>query len=86
LVLAGLGTRLASINLALVMVVAITQVHADAFFASAGFEYAMTLLGLSLALVVSGGGSLSVDALLQKRYSGAAQTQTRPEIEVVEAA
>jgi putative oxidoreductase len=86
LVLAGLATRLAAFNLAVVMLVAITQVHLDAFFAPAGFEYPLTLLGASLALVISGGGSLSVDALLQKRYSDAAQPRTRPEIGAVEVA
>lgn len=84
LVLLGLGTRLAALNLAVVMLVAITQVHLGAFFLPEGMEYPLTLLGVSLALVVSGGGSLSLDALLQQRRTAVAETASR--ISVVEAA
>jgi putative oxidoreductase len=84
LVLVGLGTRLAAFNLAVVMLVAVTQVHHRALFVPAGMEYALTLLGTSLALVVSGGGSLSLDALLQQRRAAAAQKSAK--IAVAEAA
>ncbi len=61
LLIFGLLTRPAAFFLACTMLVAITGVHWPHFFAPAGFEYALVLLAGSLALLISGGGALSVD-------------------------
>ena len=56
-----------------VMVTAIAGVHwpNGLFSANRGYEYPMTLLGIVLALLISGGGQLSVDkALSAGRASG----------------
>jgi putative oxidoreductase len=70
LLVLGLGTRLIAIGLAVDMLVAIVQVRiglAKAPFASTpqapGWEYEFVLLGASLALVFTGAGRLSIDAL-----------------------
>jgi len=69
-VIIGLLTRLASLSLATVMVVAIAKVHwANGFFlnssclpgAGHGMEFNLALLAMALALVLSGGGNLSAD-------------------------
>lgn len=61
LVLLGLLTRVGAFFIACVMVTAIAGVHWPHFFAPQGFEYAMTLLAVCLALLIAGGGQLSVD-------------------------
>jgi putative oxidoreductase len=61
LVLLGLLTRVGAFLIACVMVVAILGVHWGAFFNPAGMEYPLALLAISLALMVSGGGLLSLD-------------------------
>jgi len=69
-VIVGLLTRLASLNLAIVMIVAIIKVHwGNGFFLNMtcqpgtghGFEFNLALLAMSMALVLSGGGRLSID-------------------------
>lgn len=62
LVLLGLATRFASLTTAIVMSVAVWAVHAGGFFIPNGFEFPLSLLLASLALLISGGGALSVDA------------------------
>ncbi len=66
LLLFGLLTRASSLVLAITMFVAIFSVHfANGFFMSAnGYEFAFTLLGASAALMLSGAGKYSLDALL----------------------
>ena len=64
LVLLGLFTRLGAFLLACTMLTAIVGVHWGAFFMPAGFEYALALLGMSIALLIEGGGRASVDARL----------------------
>ena len=72
-VLIGLLTRLASVGLAVVMVVAMFEAHlAHGFFINwemtpgkgHGVEFNIALLAMSLALLVSGPGKWSVDRLL----------------------
>ena len=64
-ILIGLGllTRVAAFFIACTMLTAVIGVHlAGGFFASnKGFEYPLALLAMSLALLISGGGMLSVD-------------------------
>src|SRR5882762_104641 len=54
LVLLGLFTRVGAFLIACVMVVAVIAVHWPMFFMPAGMEYAMSLLAMSLALLLSG--------------------------------
>jgi uncharacterized membrane protein YphA (DoxX/SURF4 family) len=43
------------------MVTAVVGKHWGHFFAPAGMEYPLTLLAICLALLIAGGGQLSVD-------------------------
>ena len=67
-ILVGLGflTRIAAFLIACVMVTAIAGIHwPSGFFAgNRGFEYPMTLLAIAIALLIAGGGQLSVDRTL----------------------
>jgi putative oxidoreductase len=65
LVLLGLLTRVGAFFLAVTMLVAMLGVHWGAFFMPRGIEYTVALLGMSLALLVAGGGRFSVDERLQ---------------------
>ncbi|MFT6270590.1 MAG: putative oxidoreductase [Alphaproteobacteria bacterium] len=62
----GLLTRASAFVLAITMIVAIFSVHfANGFFMSAnGYEFAFALLGASAALMFSGAGKYSLDALI----------------------
>lgn len=64
LVLLGLFTRLGAILISVTMVVAILGVHWPAFFSPAGMELPLAMLGMSLALLIMGGGQASVDRLI----------------------
>ena len=74
LVLAGLLTRLGALLLLSVMLVAMFGVHwAGGFFITnapmPGVEYTLALAAMALALLISGGGRLSLDeALMDARY------------------
>lgn len=63
LLLLGLLTRVGAFLIACVMLSAIIGVHWHAgFFAnSGGYEYPLSLLAMSFALLISGGGMLSID-------------------------
>jgi uncharacterized membrane protein YphA (DoxX/SURF4 family) len=53
------------------MLVAIFGVHWGAFFAqSRGFEYPLALLGMALALLIAGGGRVSLDENLSRSSRG----------------
>jgi putative oxidoreductase len=62
LLILGLFTRLAALNVAVIMTVGIFTAHASAFFLPSGMEYALTLLAASLVLLETGGGALSADS------------------------
>lgn len=66
--LLGLLTRPAALGIACVMAVAIAAVHGKNGFSlqKGGFEYCFALLMMCAALLVSGGGMLSLDALLSR--------------------
>lgn len=71
----GLLTRFAAASLAVIMLGAITMVHwPHGFFmnwfgqqAGEGFEYHLLVLGICLALVVSGAGRWSADGVIAER-------------------
>ncbi len=63
LLVLGLLTRLASLNTAVIMGVAIWTSHRGQFFLDKnGMEYALTLLAASIVLLETGGGALSIDS------------------------
>ncbi|MFO1368424.1 MAG: DoxX family protein [Marinagarivorans sp.] len=64
--LLGLLTRPAAAVLAFTMLVAALSVHLPngLFMANNGYEFALALLAASVSLLVSGGGSLSLDRRL----------------------
>src|SRR5215207_5447204 len=66
----GLLTRLAALGLASTMVVAILTVHLKAgFFNPGGVEFPLSLLGMAAALITTGAGAFSLDALIGKRFA-----------------
>jgi putative oxidoreductase len=69
LVVLGLFTRVGAFVIAITMLTAIIGVHWPNFFANNnGLEYPMALLAMAVALLISGGGQLSIDkALMQRR-------------------
>ena len=71
LVLFGFATRLGALLIAAVMLVAMIGVHWSGgfFLQTSGVEYTVALLGMALALLISGGGRASIDlALLGRRH------------------
>ena len=69
--LIGLMVRPAALMLAVTMLVAIFSVHFvnGLFMSGNGYEFALALLAISVALMISGAGKFSVDKLLEKRMS-----------------
>ena len=70
----GLLVRPAAAAVAFTMLVAIFSVHISKglFMANNGYEYALALLAVTVALVLSGAGRLSVDEALASRSSATA--------------
>jgi putative oxidoreductase len=72
--LTGLLTRIAALGIAAEMLVAIVKVHsANGFFMNwtgaqkgEGFEYHILVLGITLALLLKGGGALSFDRVISR--------------------
>lgn len=69
LVLLGLMTRLGALAIAAVMVVAMFGVHWQGgfFLANRGIEFTLALLGMAIALLIGGGGRVSIDEQLMRR-------------------
>ena len=65
----GLFGRVAAFGVAVDMVVAILKVHLpNGFFnADRGFEWQMSLVAMALALLLTGMGAYSIDALIARR-------------------
>ena len=78
LLILGFLTRLAAIGIGCVMVAAIVLVHGKVGFfmnwagsqKGEGFEYHLLAIGLCLALLIKGGGALSVDRALSRGNGG----------------
>jgi putative oxidoreductase len=66
LVLLGLLTPVGALAIIAVMIVAILRVHlANGFFNSnGGYEFNLTLIGIAVALIIAGAGSISLDGTL----------------------
>lgn len=71
LLIAGFLTRPTGFVLAITMIIAIFSAHIDnGFFMTAnGYEYALALFAISLSLVFSGAGKLSLDNLVAQRLA-----------------
>jgi putative oxidoreductase len=67
LIILGLFTRVGAFLILCVMVTAISGVLWPKFFAPEGMELAVAFLGMALALLILGGGQLSVDRLIAGR-------------------
>lgn len=73
--LAGFFTRFTAASLALIMLGAISMVHIPhGFFMNwsgqqlgEGFEYHLLVIGIAVALLITGGGKWSVDRILMER-------------------
>ena len=72
----GFFTRLSALGLICIMVGAIITVHIpNGFFmnwfgkqAGEGFEYHLLVIGMSIPLLINGGGKYSVDMLIHKNF------------------
>lgn len=71
LLILGFLTRPASMMLAFTMTIAIFSVHFEngLFINNNGYEYSLSLLAITLALLIQGGGMLSLDAKLKRKLS-----------------
>jgi putative oxidoreductase len=86
ILIAGLLTRLAALGITAVMLGAIFTVHLQhGFFMNwagnqkgEGFEYHLLALGLSVPILIWGGGRYALDSLLLKRSSAAATAAPAP--------
>lgn len=69
--LIGLLVRPAALLLAVTMMMAIVTAHLanGLFLSNGGFEFALSLLAISVALLVQGAGRLSLDRLISARLA-----------------
>ena len=61
----GLFTRVAALNCAVIILVAITSVHLGQGFK--GMEFQLLILASSIQLLISGSGSISLDKLIRDK-------------------
>jgi putative oxidoreductase len=66
----GFLTRPAAVVSAFTMVIAIFSVHISngLFMSNNGYEFALSLLAISVALAIQGGGKLSIDKALASKF------------------
>ncbi|WP_100644377.1 DoxX family protein [Alteromonas facilis] len=71
LLIAGLLTRPAALVLAITMLVAIVTVHLEngLFMSNNGYEFGLSLMAISIALVFSGAGRFAIDNVIAKRLA-----------------
>jgi putative oxidoreductase len=69
----GVLVRPAALALAITMVIAIVSVHLEngLFMANNGYAFALTLFAMSVALVFTGAGRLSLDLPISKQLAAA---------------
>lgn len=67
LILLGLMTRAGAFLITGVLLTAIIGVHWPAFFGPGGMEFAVACLGGALALLIAGGGQVSIDRMISGR-------------------
>ena len=69
LIIIGLLTRPTALVLAFTMVVAILTVHIEngLFMSNNGYEFGLSLIIISLALILQGAGRVSLDNIIAKR-------------------
>ncbi|KGJ90992.1 DoxX family protein [Colwellia psychrerythraea] len=74
LLIIGFLTRPTSFVLAITMLVAIVTVHIDngLFMANNGYEFGLSLIAITLALFIQGGGKYSVDEKIYQALNKAA--------------
>lgn len=67
----GLLVRPSAVVLAFTMLVAMVVVHLEHgfFMSNNGYEYALVLLAVSVAMAVRGAGSLSVDGIIHQKLN-----------------
>lgn len=67
----GLLVRPTSLVLAITMLVAIFTVHFEngLFMANNGYEFGLALFAISISLMISGAGKLSVDNIIKQRLA-----------------
>jgi putative oxidoreductase len=70
LIVLGLLSRVGAFFVACTMLTAVVGVHWGFFFAPKGFEYALSLLAMALALLIAGGGMASVDLAISSGSRG----------------
>jgi len=65
----GLGTRLISIPLIVVMIVALVTVHLSNGFSAGnnGYEIPLYYMLMLISLIITGPGKISVDAIIEKK-------------------
>ena len=69
--LLGIGTRWASVLIAIEMLGAIVFVHAKhGFFVPNGIEFVFTLMAANIALALAGPGALALDNFLGRKNAG----------------
>ncbi|MEW6306307.1 MAG: DoxX family protein [Verrucomicrobiota bacterium] len=86
LLVAGLLSRVAAFGIGVtISVAALTVALPNGFFMNwfgnqkgEGFEYHLLMAGMAAAVVIQGGGKWALDAVIQRRLSGAATTQPAP--------
>src|SRR5829696_9061297 len=77
----GLLTRLASLGLLSTMVVAILQVHLkNGFFAPAGVEFPLSLLGSTALIALAGAGDWSLDRVIKGRITKTSVNPAKTEL------
>lgn len=79
--LLGLLTRVAAVGLIIIQIGAIVLVTGALGFsagAGAGYEYNVALIGMCLVLILTGGGTWSLDQLIRRRRRAAAQPPPTP--------
>ncbi|BFM15307.1 DoxX family protein [Maricurvus nonylphenolicus] len=76
LLIVGLLVRPAALTLAITMLVAIVTVHLEhgLFMSNNGYEFGLALLAISVALLIRGAGSFSLDQAIQSKAQLPLQT------------